>query len=604
MSYTPGSYTASAKGYDKVKPVTVQMTFSTDRIEEVKVTDHNEVYGVGWGMHNTPIELFPEQIVKYQTLGCERIVGAGQTCKAILDACEDCVKQAGGDVEALKAVSIPKAPPADEYYKVKLVIVGAGGGGLAAGIEAIEGGMSPKDVLIIEKQGITGGATARSGGKILATGTKFQRAQGMIDTPKDLFEYMLSKGDGMINEEKLMKYCENSAENLYWTIDHGAHHSTEPWNKTQPRLGCTPDNKPPTVVEATHSSIDRWRVHNAQNGGFMTNGDGGQITAPLTMTYLKLGGQFVFNTCLKSILMDNGRAAGVCCEKSDGSKVVVKADNVLICTGGYAANHQRTMERYPSLKNGHFHNVPDGNIGEGEDAAKAVGAKVVDSPGIQIVYVSLTCGVGINEEAGLLVSETGRRNADEWTYMYHVATEHIRAEDPTMLYYICDKNDPHPMVQYGMTLPAHLSPTGKGVEELCSSIAKAIEVNPMYKGRKSIDPAVLKATIERYNELCEKGVDEDFGKPADRMKKIDLDGQLWALPLPPFPTVTFGGIDSDCNSRVLDNSGKVIPGLYASGEVSHVGLYGIEYPTCGMGVGGSIFFSREAVKDILKAEKA
>ncbi|MEG2038390.1 MAG: FAD-binding protein, partial [Oscillospiraceae bacterium] len=432
----------------------------------------------------------------------------------------------------------------------------------------------------------------------------FQRAQGIIDTPKDLFEYMLSKGDGMINEEKLMKYCENSAENLYWTIDHGAQHSRDPWNKTAPRLGCTPNNKPATVVEATHSSIPTWRVHNAVNGGFMTNGDGGRITGPLTMTYLGLGGEILFNTSLKEILKADGKVAGVACEKLDGSKVTIKADNVLVCTGGYAANFEKTHRMFKTLKNDnyHLHNVPDGNIGEGEEAAKAVGANVVDSPGIQIVYTSMTCGVGVNEEAGLIVSETGKRHADEWTYMYHVATGHIKAEDATIIYYICDKNDPHPMAQYGMTLNEVASPTGKTVEELCASIDRAIATNPMYQGRKSIDPKVLQATIDRYNELCEKGKDDDFSKPADRMKPVK-GPQMWALPLLPFPTVTFGGIDSDCDSRVLDANGKVIPGLYAAGEVSHVGLYGIEYPTCGMGVGGTIFFCREAVKDILKNNK-
>ncbi|MBR5485555.1 MAG: FAD-dependent oxidoreductase [Oscillospiraceae bacterium] len=598
MKFTPGIYTATATGYDKKVPVTVEMTFSEERIETVKIVSHNEVFGISWGMHNTPIEVYPEQIVRYQSLGLEKIVGAGLTCKAILTACEECAKQAGADVEALKAAPIPKTTPVDEFYNVKLVIVGAGAGGIAGGIEAIEGGMDPKDVIIVEKQGIAGGASARSGGKILATGTKFQRAQGIIDTPKDLFDYMMSKGDGMLNEEKLMKYCENSAENLYWAIDHGAHHSRDPWNKTAPRLGCTPDNKPPTVVEATHSSIPQWRVHNAVNGGFMTNGDGGRVTGPLTMTYVGMGGRFLFNTAMKTILMQDGKAVGIYAEKSDGSKVTIKADNVLICTGGYAANHEKTMAQYPSLKNGHFHNVPDGNVGDGEAAAKAVGAKVIDSPGIQNVYTSLTCGVGINEEADLIVSETGRRHADEWTYMYHVATEHMKAEQPTMLYLIVDKNTPYPMAQYGISLPAHLSPTGNTVEELCESIKQAVAVNPLYAGRKEIDPKVLQATIDRYNELCEKGVDEDFGKPAVRMRK--LEGQLWALPMVPFPTVTFGGIESDSCSRVLDNDGKVIPGLYAAGEVSHVGLYGVEYPTCGMGLGGTIFFCREAVKDILK----
>jgi urocanate reductase len=600
MKFTPGVYTASAKGYDPKIMVEVEVTFSAERIEKVAVTKHNEVYGIGWGTPQSPIETYPELIVRYQSLNLARVIGAGLTCKGILEACENCVKEAGGDVEALKAAPVPTEPVIDEFYNVKLVIVGAGGG-LAAGIEALEGGMDPSEVLIVEKQGVTGGAVARSGGKILATGTKFQRAQGMIDTPQELYEYMLSVGDETINKEKLLKYCENSADNLYWTIEHGAHHSREPWNFTAPKLATTPDGKAPTVVEATHSSIKKWRVHNAQGGGFMTNGNGGEITAPLTETYYKLGGRILFNTAMKSVIMRDGKVWGIAGEKSSGAKVTVKADNVLVCTGGYAANHERCAKRFPSLVNGYITNVPDGNIGEGEDAVREVGGAVLDSKGIQNVYLFMFNCLGMFEEAGLIVSETGRRHANEWTYMYHVGTEHMRAEEPTMLYYICDQNDPYPMAQEAMKMASILAPSGSTVEELCENIDTSIAcMGDFYGGRKSIDPAVLRATIERYNELCDKGVDEDFGKPADRMHKIDLNGPIWALPMSPFPTVTYGGIVSDSDSRVLDAGGNVIPGLYAAGEVSHAGLYGVEYPTCGMGVGGAIFFSREAVKDILK----
>lgn len=82
------------------------------------------------------------------------------------------------DVEKLKAAPGPEAPePKDEIRTVEIAVFGAGAGGLAAAIEAKEGGA---DVILIEKQGITGGSTARSGGKLLGAGTKWQKKQGIF----------------------------------------------------------------------------------------------------------------------------------------------------------------------------------------------------------------------------------------------------------------------------------------------------------------------------------------------------------------------------------------------------------------------------------------
>ena len=82
-----------------------------------------------------------------------------------------------------------------------------------------------------------------------------------------------------------------------------------------------------------------------------------------------------------------------------------------------------------------------------------------------------------------------------------------------------------------------------------------------------MDPAVLSATVERYNELCAKGDDEDFGKEPWRMRPVAE---------PPFYAVTVGGqllctMDGmwiDTQMRVLDANGDPVPGLYAIGNDS------------------------------------
>ena len=86
------------------------------------------------------------------------------------------------------------------------------------------------------------------------------------------------------------------------------------------------------------------------------------------------------------------------------------------------------------------------------------------------------------------------------------------------------------------------------------------------------------ATIRRYNELARKGVDEDFGKRADRMFPLEkapfyADKLRMTLLL-----VTFSGLETDADARVLDEARDPIPGLYAAGNVQG-GRTSVDYPT-------------------------
>lgn len=75
--------------------------------------------------------------------------------------------------------------------------------------------------------------------------------------------------------------------------------------------------------------------------------------------------------------------------------------------------------RYPVAH--YFSTTPKSNVGEGLIAAEKIGARNFVHPGIQVVYTSLTCGIGINDESGLIVNERGERVVNEWSYQYHVS---------------------------------------------------------------------------------------------------------------------------------------------------------------------------------------
>lgn len=166
--------------------VTVEVTVSEDAITDIVVKDHQETYGIGYGLETSPVEVLPMQIVETQSLGVDNITGATITTAAIKTAVASAVTEAGGDAEALKNVPVEKTAE-DVTLDADVVIAGAGAAGLAAGIEASRAGAK---VVILEKQGVTGGATTRSGGKLLAAGTEWQKKQGYEDTPDQLLEYM------------------------------------------------------------------------------------------------------------------------------------------------------------------------------------------------------------------------------------------------------------------------------------------------------------------------------------------------------------------------------------------------------------------------------
>lgn len=558
-SYTAGTYTATATGRNGA--LTVEVTFSESAITDVKVTDHKETFGLGYGVSTAPIDMLPGQIVASQSLAVDAVTSATVTSNAIKQAVADCVAQAGGDAEALKAAA-EQAKAEDAAYEADVVIIGAGAAGLAAANTALEAGAN---VLVLEKAGVTGGSTVRSGGKILGAGTPWQTAQGFEDNADLMYDFLMSYDrDGIMNADLVRTFCDASAENIQWMVDRG----TEIQD-----------------VEPIHSSLTPWRVHNVKGGGGQTSGHGGWFTAPLTNLYEGKGGKILYNCTANELITDgNGTVTGVKGVMSDGSTVTVSAKSVILATGGYCHNEEMLAKYHDFLPTNVGSGVPMTNTGDGITMAVAVGAKNFDAPGLQLVYVNYDCYVGIAEESGLIVSEDGARVVDEWTYQSHVA-QALADADSTCGYYITATKDgvcvePYPMLSWGVTMEQ--VPHAATIGELAAQIG--------------LDAATLEATVARYNELCAKGVDDDFGKPAEYLIPVEGD-TYYAFRMNPGSSVTFGGLQIDTGAHVLDVNDQPIPGLYAAGEVAFTGLFDAEYPCCGMAIGSAIFYGRTAAQN-------
>ncbi len=100
-----------------------------------------------------------------------------------------------------------------------LVVVGVGGAGIAAALEALEHGAS---VIALDRYGL-GGSTKANGGVFYAGGgTALQRQAGEQDTAEEMFRYLKLETDGVVQDETLRRFCDESVETVDWLLRHGA----------------------------------------------------------------------------------------------------------------------------------------------------------------------------------------------------------------------------------------------------------------------------------------------------------------------------------------------------------------------------------------------
>ena len=187
LAYTPGTYTASAQGNNG--PVTVTVTFDENAITEIKVGGNAETVGI----RETAFEQVPTAIVTHQSLGVDVAAGATNSSNAIINAVADCVTQAGGDAEALRAVEVV----AEEDIvltdcETDVLVIGAGGAGFSAAVSAAQNGAK---VILVEKLAAVGGNTLRCGGAFNTYDPEGQKDIPMTEALKEAVEDVLAKED-------------------------------------------------------------------------------------------------------------------------------------------------------------------------------------------------------------------------------------------------------------------------------------------------------------------------------------------------------------------------------------------------------------------------
>ena len=536
--YTPGTYTGTAAG--KNGDVKVEVTFSANAIDSVKVVEHSETAGISDGA----IENIPAAIVENQSLAVDTVSGATVTSDAILKAVADAVAQAGGDVEALKNAAAPAGEKEAKELSADVIVVGGGGAGMAAATRLAQLG---KSVILVEKSGFLGGAISVSGGNQVVMGSQLQIDNGVAD---DSVESMVAdfeaNGANKNNKEILTLFAENVGATTDWLVA---------------SCGITFEEGLHQLGEYSH------------NRELAYTGGGAGFAEAMRKAVEEAGVQVLLNTKAESLIADNGTVTGVKAASSDADYTLT-AGNVVLATGGYGANKDMLTDEMKSA----LYYGPASSTGEGIQMAQAVGAQTANMEygkrypnGIEVsegMAKSTIAGniVGWTMSA-ILVNKDGNRVVNEKASNRTILEEELKQEGGE-LYLLLD-------AETFEAWKAKLAPAGISDAD----IEKYLEANgtttPVFAHGETLEEAAdaaginadnLKATVEKYNGFVAKGSDDDFGRAATYLTKTIGEGPYYIVEQKPRFATTMGGLVINTSMQVLNEAGEPISGLYAAGE--------------------------------------
>ena len=536
--YTPGTYTGTAAG--KNGDVKVEVTFSANAIDSVKVVEHSETAGISDGA----IENIPTAIVENQSLAVDTVSGATITSDAILKAVADAVAQAGGDVEALKNAAAPAGEKEAKELSADVIVVGGGGAGMAAATRLAQLG---KSVILVEKSGFLGGAISVSGGNQVVMGSQLQIDNGVAD---DSVESMVAdfeaNGANKNNKEILTLFAENVGATTDWLVA---------------SCGITFEEGLHQLGEYSH------------NRELAYTGGGAGFAEAMRKAVEEAGVQVLLNTKAESLIADNGTVTGVKAASSDADYTLTAGD-VVLATGGYGANKDMLTDEMKSA----LYYGPASSTGEGIQMAQAVGAQTANMEygkrypnGIEVsegMAKSTIAGniVGWTMSA-ILVNKDGNRVVNEKASNRTILEEELKQEGGE-LYLLLD-------AETFEAWKAKLAPAGISDAD----IEKYLEANgtttPVFAHGETLEEAAaaaginadnLKATVEKYNGFVAKGSDDDFGRAATYLTKAIGEGPYYIVEQKPRFATTMGGLVINTSMQVLNEAGEPISGLYAAGE--------------------------------------
>jgi len=465
--------------------------------------------------------------------------------------------------------------------EVDVLVLGGGGSGLSAAVSSAEEGMS---VLVSEKCNSLGGTTALSIGSITACCTSYQVRKGIMDSPEALFEDMI-KFNGELDRFDNKGLCWVFVRECGKTVD---------WLRKFGFEFFGPSPEPPHRVPRMHNVIP-----NACSYPFLLQRIG-----------LRMGVRFLLNVKAKKLIWEDGRVKGAILENKKNNsilKVFAKRGVILAC-GDFSGNKELKEKYYsPDLARIQAYNPQsqgEGHLMAMELGAKAVNMEVFERPNIRFIaapkkiwnellpnhpFLIKLYAIG----SSILPKRIFRNLANKILTTRGAPSDALYREGAIL---VNNRGERFTNELEDPALPISRQPEGQAYIVFDSKVAKKFSAWPYFistapgiayayiqdyerdvpdivskgetlEGASKIHPKpenLLKA-IKRYNHFIKTGRDEDFGRWP--LGEGIFEPPFYVMgPLGVYIGVTRGGLDINTRFQVLDQSGNVIPGLFAVGR--------------------------------------
>ena len=512
----------------------------------------------------------------------------------------------GVESEAAQGNVVPTID-AKETKNADIVIVGAGGAGLAAAVEAVTDGA--ESVIILEKTATTGGSLNFTSGTMAGAETVIQKEDGIEDTKESFVQDILKNGAQAGNESLIRTFVDEDVDAIQWLWDNGlADNEFAVDRQTGTKSVFAPEHALYSVKRSYKPRPDNPEKYKSAVHEILDTAVAGEDK--ITVEFQTTATQLVNN--------EKGQVLSVAAENADGDTILYTANKgVIMATGGYSGN-QKMMGTF--TENGAEY-LPGGSSaadGYGIYMMQNVGANIDEEVMgyIPTFPMGLDTGEGPGKIAstymwkvgGICVNQEGNRFVDE-------------TEDQVDLREVALEEQPG-AIQYDIFTDDII----KDAEELNASIfwnffyapgkpynSFVIEADSLEELAEKIDvPAEnLTATVAKYNENVETKTTDEFGRqftddalnPAYNVKVNKIEGEhYYAVPMHALCVMTLGGVQINNDAQVLDVNGDAIPGLYAAGECTG-GIWG-KFVSGGTGVMGPVAFGRIAARHAMANEPA
>ena len=529
--------TAEGTGVGKHGDITVAVTFDAGKIQDIKIVKNAE----------NPIlakKVFTDlkdQVVALSSTDVDLISGATFSAKGFIDAVNDAAKKAGvtlakADKKALKKAA--RELPKTSNYDV--VVIGAGGAGFSAAITARNAGAN---VVLLEKMPAVGGNSLISGAEMNVAKNWVQPKLGINDDSPELHAQDTFKGGDGKGDMKVINVMTHEAlDAAKWCRDY---------------LG----------VRFEDDNLFFFGGHSRKRALIPVGHTGTEFIAKFQAKADELGIPVITNMKAEELIKNkDGRVVGVKATM-DGSEYTFNAKGgVVLATGGFGANPEMVKKYNPKIDERFKTTDAPGSTGEALYMAERAGAELVNMGYIQTYPICdpLSGAIELIADArfdgAIMLNQEGKRFVEE-LQRRDVLSEAILNQTGQYCWVLWNDN----IGKISNTVKAHANEyeafTKQGIMTTCDDLKCIADFT-------KIPFDQLRKTVKRVSDMAGKGNDKDFNH---RSGLVDMQqGKYYVIKAVPSTHHTMGGVRINEKAEALTAEGKVIPGLWAAGEVTGV----------------------------------